>query len=284
MLFTASSGADVSLTAIYPPTTALLLLRAVALGVVELLAFHDGLCLDLRPDDVAHRRDPPRHDLPLLAVPLLDQQGSAALVVLAGDLDRVREALHAELVEPLLRQVEVLESPPDLLAREHLVAVLAHRGANRLDGEHGVDNAAIVERGAHLLLLPGTLALVIDVLDDVLEDPEVGARSMECRSLVSLGAVPGGDHVGVAGGPPVADEVVHPETGGRCLLDRDLVHHAPAGQEDPVRIEPADLEPCRLLLLAGMVHGEQRQLEAVFLRQLLEGRVGLLAVRTVVID
>src|SRR6266568_1599708 len=187
MLFTASSGADVSLTVIYPPTTALLLLRAVALGVVELLAFHDGLCLDLRPDDVAHRRDPPRHDLPLLAVPLLDQQGSAALVVLAGDLDRVREALHAELVEPLLRQVEVLESPPDLLARQHLVAVLAHRRTDRLDGEHGVGDTAVVERRAHLFLLPGALALVVDVLDDVLEDIEVSAGGVESRALVGLG-------------------------------------------------------------------------------------------------
>src|SRR5713101_1750590 len=200
MLFTASSGGgDVSLTAIYPPTTALLLFRAVALGVVELLAFRDGLCLDLRPDDVAHRRDPVRHDLPLLAVPLLDQHGPVALVVLAGDLDRVGEALHAELVEALLRQVEVLEPPPDLLTGAHLVAVLAHRGADRLDREHGIDNAAIVERGAHLLLLPGTLALVIDVLDDLLKHLEVGPRGVEGRALVSLGAVTGGDHVGVAG-------------------------------------------------------------------------------------
>src|SRR6266850_1889706 len=132
MLLTASSGLDVSLTALESPGLALLLCRAVALRVVELLAFHDRLRLDLRPDHVAHRRDPVGHDLPLLAVPLLDQYGPVALVVLAGDLDRPREVLHAELVEPLRGQVEVLEAPPDLLARQDLVAVLAHGGADRL--------------------------------------------------------------------------------------------------------------------------------------------------------
>src|SRR5882672_11369657 len=166
MLLTASSGADASLTALESPGFPLLLCRAVALRVVELLAFRDGLRLDLRTDHVAHRRNPVRHDLPLLAIPLLDEYGAVALVVLAGHLDGVGEALHAELDEPLLRQVEVLEPPPHLLGREHLVAVLSHRGADRLDGEHGVGDAAVVERRAHVLLLPGAFALVINVLDD----------------------------------------------------------------------------------------------------------------------
>src|SRR5882724_11564467 len=209
MLLTDNNGGRVSLTALFISFSARLLVpivaprlspslllrcgsapcrhlfRAVALRVVELLALLDGGRLDLRAHHVTHRLDPLGDDLPLLAVPLLDEHGAIALVVLAGDLDRPREALHAELVEPLLRQVEVLEPPPDLLARKHLVAVLAHRGADRLDGEHGVGDAAVVERRAHLLLLPGALALVVDVLDDVLEDLEVGARSVEGRALVS---------------------------------------------------------------------------------------------------
>ena len=107
---------------------------------------------------------------------------------------------------------------------------------------------------------------------------------MESRALVGLGAVTGGNHVSVARRPPVADEMVHPEADGRGFLDRDLVHHAPARHEDPVGIEPADLEPRRLLLLPGTVHGEQRQLEGVLLGQLLERGVGLPAVGAVVID
>src|SRR3989449_378173 len=257
MLLTDNSGGRVSLTAFFillsarflvpivaPRLSSSLLLRcgrvpwrhlfrAVALRVVELLALLDGGRLALRAPHVTHRLAPLGDALPLLAVPLLDEHGAIALVVLAGDLDRPREALHAELVEPLLRQVEVLEPPPDLLAREHLVAVLAHRGADRLDGEHGVGDAAIVERRAHVLLLPGALALVVDVLDDVLEDPEVGARSMECRALVGLGTVTGGDHVSVAGRPPIANEMIHPEADGRGFLDRDLVHQAPGRGEGP---------------------------------------------------
>src|SRR6266852_8096420 len=132
MLLTARSGRGVSLATGAP----LLLLRAVAHRVAELLRFLDGRRLDLRPDDVAHRRDPVGDDGPLLAVPLLDQQGAAALVVLTGDLDRVREALHADLLEPLLGEVEVLEAPAHLLAGERLVAELRHRGAEGLGREH----------------------------------------------------------------------------------------------------------------------------------------------------
>src|SRR5438552_10627932 len=66
------------------------------------------------------------------------------------------------------------------------------------------------------------------------------------------------------------------------LLKRHLVHNAPARQEDPVGIDAPDLEPRGLLLLTGAVHGEQRQLEAETTAELLQRRVGLLAVRTVV--
>src|SRR2546428_230976 len=94
----------------------------------------------------------------------------------------------------------------------------------------------------------------------------------------------GGDHVGVAGRPPVADEVVHGKADRRRLFHRHLVHDAPARHEDPVGVDPPDLEPRRLLLLARAVHGQERQLEAEPPGQLLEGRVRLLAVGAVVVD
>src|SRR5919108_676694 len=157
MLLTASSGR----AAPFPALTCLLLLAAVPLRVPELLALFDGGRLDLRAHHVLQRLDPVRDDVPLLAVPLLDQDRTAALVVLARDLDRMREALHPDLVEPLLGEVEVLEAPPDLLARWRLALGALHRRANRLRGEHRVDEAAVVERRAHLLLLTGPLALVV---------------------------------------------------------------------------------------------------------------------------
>src|SRR5882672_5302835 len=189
MLLTASSGRDASL-ATGPP---LLLLRAVAHRVAELLALLDGRRLELRPDHVAHRRDPVGDDVPLLAVPLLDEHGPVALVVLAGDLDRMREVLHADLLEPLLGQVEVLEAPAHLLAGERLVTELRHRRADRLGGEHRVDEAAVVERGAEVLFLRGALALVVDELQEVSVHLESGARRMKRGALVALGPLAGRD-------------------------------------------------------------------------------------------
>src|SRR5947209_10633705 len=173
----------------------LLLLGTVAHGVAELLPLLDGRGLDLRADDVAHGRDPVRHDGPFLAVPLLDEHRPIALVILAGDLDRVREALHAQLLEPLLGEVEVLHAPADLLAGERLVAVFRHRGADRLGGQHRVDEAAVVERLADRVLVAAALSLVVDELEEVRVDLEVGARRVERRALVALRAVTGRDHV-----------------------------------------------------------------------------------------
>src|SRR6266508_1965581 len=116
MLLTDSSGRAASLTA----RRFLFFLAAVAHRVAELLALFDGRGLELRADHLPHGRNPVRHDVPLLAVPLLDEHGAIALVVFAGHLDRVRETLQADLVQPLLREVQVLESPADLLAGERL--------------------------------------------------------------------------------------------------------------------------------------------------------------------
>src|SRR5687768_11641848 len=113
MLLTDRIGRGVPLPALTP----LFLLGAIALRVAELLAFLDGGRLDLRADDVPHRRDPVGHERPLLAIPLLDADRSVALVVLAAHLQRMREALHAELLEPFVAEVQVLEAPADLLGR-----------------------------------------------------------------------------------------------------------------------------------------------------------------------
>src|SRR5262245_15543949 len=110
MLLTASSGRAESLTT-WRPGGRLLLLRAIAHRVPELLALLDGGRLELGADDVPHRLDPVRHDLPLLAVPLLHERLPVALVVTAGHADRPGQALEAQLLEPLLGQVQVLHAP-----------------------------------------------------------------------------------------------------------------------------------------------------------------------------
>src|SRR4026207_746279 len=78
MLFTEISGRARSLTT---TATRLVLLGAVAHGVAELLAFLDRRGLQLRPHHLAHRLHPLRDDVPLLAVPLLDEHRAVALVV-----------------------------------------------------------------------------------------------------------------------------------------------------------------------------------------------------------
>src|SRR5262245_13670822 len=142
MLLTTSSGR----AAPCPALTSLLLLAAVALGVAERLGLVDGGRLDLGAHDLLHRLHPVRDDVPLLAVPLLDQQGAAAFVVFAADLDRVGEALQPKLLQPLLREVEILETPADLLGARRLTLGALHPRADRLGGEHRVDDAAVVER------------------------------------------------------------------------------------------------------------------------------------------
>src|SRR5574337_78102 len=164
---------------------ALLLLRAVAHRVPELLGLLDGGRLELRADHVAHRWDPVRNNSPLLAVPLLEHHGATALVILAADFDGMREALHAELVEALLGEIQVLEPPARLLAGERLVAVLAHGRADRFGAEHRVDDAAIVEHLADAPLLAGALALVVDELDDVRMHLEAAARRVKGRADVT---------------------------------------------------------------------------------------------------
>src|SRR5262245_30848838 len=133
-----------------PTLTLLLLLAAVPHRVAELLALVDRGRLDLRAYHVAHGGHPVGHDVPLLAVPLLDQDRAAALVILAAHLHGMGEALHAELIQARLGEAQVLEAPPHLLTGEGLVAELRHRGPDGLGAEHGVDEPAVVERRAHL--------------------------------------------------------------------------------------------------------------------------------------
>src|SRR5262249_17506319 len=77
-----------------------LLLRAVAHRVAELLALLRRGRLELRAHQVPHHGNPVRDPAPLRAIPLLEHDRTRAFVVLAGDLQLVSEALHAELLEP----------------------------------------------------------------------------------------------------------------------------------------------------------------------------------------
>src|SRR5690606_22468668 len=107
---------------------------------------------------------------PRLAVPLMNARKAGAFVVLAGELEWTDHAFEAELLDPLLRDIEVLKAPPDLLTRERLLAELRLSRADGLHADHRVDDAAVVENVADLVRLRRALPLAVDVLLDLVVD------------------------------------------------------------------------------------------------------------------
>src|SRR3977135_4554994 len=91
-----------------------LLLRGVLRGNIVDERFGDGLV----------GRVPVGDDFPALAVPWLYAPLARALMVGAGNLDRLQHALEAEFLKTCIGNVEVLQTPTDLLARPRLFAQL----------------------------------------------------------------------------------------------------------------------------------------------------------------
>ena len=149
----------------------------------------------------------------------------------------------------------MLEAPAHFVAGQRAVAELLLRDADRLDVEDAVDDAEIVVDAADaLLVLEVALAGAVDRLDDLLQHRIFGARGLGGDGDVALGGVAGRDDVLFGVGPDVADDVVGREAGLLRRLERHRVHHAPAAQDDIVRLGAADRQPLRLLLVAGMRH------------------------------
>src|SRR5262245_43669016 len=95
-------------------------------------------------------------------------------MVLAGELDRLALVLEAELLEPFRGQVEVFESPPDLLAGQWPLAELLLRRADCFHAKHGIDQAADVEDLTGFVPFGGVaLTLVIDILLQILVQLEL---------------------------------------------------------------------------------------------------------------
>src|SRR5581483_5083699 len=128
------------------PTLRLPLLLCPSLALLRAVARRDAFLfrvlrrglLDHGTHDVAVRRDPAGHGVPLLAVPLQEAHRAAALVVGARHLERLHEVGGAQLLQALLVDVEVLEAPADLLAGHRLA--LAVPRLRRADGLGGDDS------------------------------------------------------------------------------------------------------------------------------------------------
>ena len=159
-------------------------------------------------------------------------------------------------------------------------------GADRLDHDHGVDDAAVVEHLADLCRgSPAPRPLSWTYLKMSSNTGKSVPGAVKVGALVALGGVARRLDVGLGARPPNADEVIHRIADRGGFLDRGRVHHPPAPHQHPVGPQlAADLQPGRLLLEAGVRDREQRQLVAVGLRELFQRRDRLLAVGAVVID
>src|SRR5262245_1842313 len=148
-----------------------LLLRGVlARGLLDHLAHHLAIA--------GHER---RDLLETVAGPLLELDHAGAFVVGAAGLDRREQSARADLLDPRLGEVQVLEAPAQLLGRHHLsLAELRLRDAKRLDHDHPVDDAARIHDIAQpRRILEIALAGAVDLLLDVLHHREVGTARGE---------------------------------------------------------------------------------------------------------
>src|SRR5437879_4401947 len=183
------------------------LFRAVARLDVLLRGILRGNFVDERFGLGLVGRVPVRDDFPALAVPLLYAPVPRALMVGAGNPDRLQHALEAEILDTCIREVEVLQTPADLLARQRLLAELFLRLADRLDPEHGVHHAAVVEDLADLAGLRRPLVPCIDVLLDVGMHGELACAMLKPSRLVACGLIACGSYIGLRARPPNTDHL-----------------------------------------------------------------------------
>src|SRR4029450_3183440 len=208
MLFTASSGPGEAGAAAV--TTLGAFLCAVALGDVVLLGLLPPPLLDQRTDQLLVGLDPVADDLPLRSVPLLELHRAASLVVGAGDLQRLDESCRPDRRDPRRVEVQVLQTPADLLAGERLLAELALSDPDRLDRhDPGEDAAVVIEAPDPLLVDHVALAGAAHHLLDLLDDLEVLPGRIERRADVALGRRSHRLHVLLLAGPAGPDAVVH---------------------------------------------------------------------------
>src|SRR4051794_35770113 len=115
---------------------ALLFLGAIARGDALFLRVLGGVLLHLGAHQLAVGLHPVGQHFPLRAIPLLELHQSRAFVVQARHLERRHQTDSAELLQALLVDVQVFDTPAHLLARDRLaLAELVLRVADRLGSD-----------------------------------------------------------------------------------------------------------------------------------------------------
>ena len=209
-----------------------------------------------------------------------------SIVVGAAQLDGRGKAFHARFLHAGRRDVERLEAAPHVLTVDQFLAGDLLSGADRLRDQNRIPDGAIVEVLANLVFRCNlALALVDDVLEDVLNDWEVGADRIEAERAVAFRVRARRSGVIIVARPPNADHPIHRKSDLGRFLNGGRVHGAPALQIDPVQSVAPDVEPERALILhLRCRHWIELKLETVVLGKHLQQRDRLLAVGRVEID
>src|SRR5579883_981619 len=132
--------------------------------------------LDDGAQELAIGLDPVAYPPELRAVPLHEAHGAAAFVVGARELDGLKQAHRAELLQAAFVDVDVLETPADLLTGQRLIAELGLGDAYGFDVEYAIVDPEVVIPGADPLRIGHVpLAGLKHVLVDLSQDWEIAA-------------------------------------------------------------------------------------------------------------
>src|ERR1700730_478237 len=158
---------------------------------------------------VLHGRDPIGDLDPIGAVPLLHVSRMVAVVVRATHFDWAGEALEPEFFPARRRDLQAFEAATDVVGVDHLLASQLLGVADCLGNDRRVQNPAVIEVLADLVLRRLALALVDDVFHDVLNGRIVGPDAVEVQRQVAFAAGRSRTRVILAARPPDADEMIH---------------------------------------------------------------------------
>src|SRR4029077_19409433 len=121
-------------------------------------------------------------------------------------MDRRRKPRQTNLLPAGIGDTERLEAPAHVVAIDLFLAGQALRAANRLCDQRRVENGAVIEVLADLVLRRDlALTLVNDIFEDVLDRGIVLADAIDAERTVALGFRAG---VVVAPRPPYADQPI----------------------------------------------------------------------------
>src|SRR5215813_4331950 len=241
-------------------------------------------------DHLAHRCAVAGHErgdlLEASPIPLLKLDHARALVIAAARLDRREEARCTNLLDARLREIQMLETPAELLRRHHLpLAELRLGDAKCFDKDHAVDHATGVHHVAQpRLVLEITLAGAIDLGLDVLHDREVRTARGKRRADVALRGVASRHNVLFRTRPPHAEKPVFRISHLSGRLESYRTHHAISPHDYIIGLGLTDLQPLRFLCLSRRCDRNLQRFEAELGGHRVEHRDRLLAVRRLMVE